>query len=390
MKRLLLALLVCLPVAAQPLDRATKDFKVGRIAESVQGFDEVAKLQPHVAPQLWQRGIALYYAGRYKDCRTQFESHRTVNPADVENSAWHFLCVARETSAAKARQSLLPVGVDGRAPMRQIYSMFAGELSQEAVVKAAGSDASALFYAYLYTGLYNEALGKHDKALKQIRLAAQAKYAQHGGYMHDVALVHLAQREAEVWTFDKLERLGSHPTTVRGNPRVVAVPGGKAIEFDGIDDALFVDVHPLAGAATFTWETIFRPDRGGAPEQRFFHLQQSDSETRLLFETRLTGESWYFDAFAHSGAASKALIRPDRLHALGKWYHVAMVYDGRQFRNYVNGELEGSAEVALIPQGPGRASAGVRINLKDYFKGAIRTARFTRRALEPGEFLKVP
>jgi hypothetical protein len=33
---------------------------------------------------------------------------------------------------------------------------------------------------------------------------------------------------------------------------------------------------------------------------------------------------------------------------------------------------------------------GVRINLVYYFKGAIHSARFTRRALTPAELLKVP
>jgi hypothetical protein len=81
-------------------------------------------------------------------------------------------------------------------------------------------------------------------------------------------------------------------------------------------------------------------------------------------------------------------MRADKLHPLGKWYHVAMVYDGKLFRNYVDGQMEGSAEITLAPQGPGRSSAGVRINLRDYFKGAIQKARFTRRALDPGEFMK--
>ena len=76
-------------------DRAVSDFVNGRIAESVTGFDNVAKLAPRSAPQLWQRGIALYYARRYRDCREQFEAHRLVNANDVENAAWHFLCVAR-------------------------------------------------------------------------------------------------------------------------------------------------------------------------------------------------------------------------------------------------------------------------------------------------------
>src|SRR5438128_12355399 len=122
------------------MDRAVADFQQGRITQAVDGFDRVAKLVPGYAPQLWQRGIALYYAGRYKDCRAQFESHRTVNPDDVENAAWHFLCVARAESPAKARTLLLPVGPDARRPMRQVLEMFRGALSPDDVVAAAGAD----------------------------------------------------------------------------------------------------------------------------------------------------------------------------------------------------------------------------------------------------------
>jgi len=78
-------------------------------------------------------GIALYYAGRFKDCRAQFESHRTVNPDDVENAAWHFLCVARAESVTSARAALLPVGPDPRVPMRQIYQMFRGAFQKTQV-----------------------------------------------------------------------------------------------------------------------------------------------------------------------------------------------------------------------------------------------------------------
>ena len=198
MTRLLLASVLCLPGTAQDvramLERAVVDFKAARIDASVRGFDDAVKLQPEAAPHLWQRGIAQYYAGQYKACRAQFESHRTVNAADVENSAWHFLCVARQSSAEKAKKDLLPVGPDSRPPMREIYAMFRGDLSPDAVLKAAGSDWTAVFYAHLYIGLYEEALGRHDESLKHISLAAQQQYAEHGGYMHDVALVHLAMR----------------------------------------------------------------------------------------------------------------------------------------------------------------------------------------------------
>jgi lipoprotein NlpI len=172
-------------------ERAVADFQAGRIAEAATGFDALIKLVPNSAPQLWQRGIALYYAGRYRDCREQFESHRTVNPDDVENAAWHFLCVARGESAAAARKALLPVGPDSRAPMREIYEMFRGTMQPDEVLTAAGNQPGAQFYAHLYLGLYFEALGNKQQALQHITIAASERYRM-GGYMHGVARVHLA------------------------------------------------------------------------------------------------------------------------------------------------------------------------------------------------------
>lgn len=194
--------------------------------------------------------------------------------------------------------------------------------------------------------------------------------------------------DSELWIFDRLDRVGSYSTTVLGHPRVVDTPVGKAVEFDGVDDALLVDAHPLAGAAAFTWEAIFRPD-GGRPAQRWFHLQEAGSDDRLLFEIRVVDRSWYFDAYGHSGDAQQALMNRERLHPLRQWYHVAAVYDGREFKNYVDGEQEGAAAIHFTPQRPGRSSIGVRINLVDYFKGAIHAARFTRRALPPSGFMRV-
>ena len=187
--------------AEQPrdvFDQAVSDFRGGRIEESVAGFDRLVKLAPNALPQLWQRGIALYYAGRFKDCRAQFESHRTVNPNDVENAAWHFLCVARAESPAKAKAALLPVGPDSRVPMSQIYQMFRGELTVEQVLKAGSAQLEGQFYAELYSGLYLEALGDPNGALKHIRNAAADRYSS-SGYMHDVARVHrdrLVQRQS--------------------------------------------------------------------------------------------------------------------------------------------------------------------------------------------------
>ena len=118
------------------LDAAVADFERGRIDESVAKFNQLVAVAPRAMPQLWQRGIALYYAGRYDDCRKQFEAHRTVNPDDVENAAWHFLCVARAESPARARAALLPVGPDARVPMREVLELFRGKMTTEQVMAA--------------------------------------------------------------------------------------------------------------------------------------------------------------------------------------------------------------------------------------------------------------
>jgi len=173
------------------MERAMTDFRAGRIEQSLAGFDRVAQISPADAPYLWQRGIAQYYAGKFRECRDMFVSHRTVNPDDVENAVWHFLCVARAESPEAARKQMLPVGPDSRRPMREVYQMFKGELTQAQVMKAAGTDPAAQFFARLYVGLYLEAAGNRQAGRAQIEIAAEDRFARVGGYMHDVARVHM-------------------------------------------------------------------------------------------------------------------------------------------------------------------------------------------------------
>lgn len=188
---LILTLLTATQDIRAIMDRAVTDFRAGRVEQSLEGFDRVAKMSPADAPYLWQRGIAQFYAGKFRECRDMFASHRSVNPDDVENATWHFLCVARAESPEAARQQILPVGPDGRVPMREVYRMFKGEMTQAQVMKAAGSDPTAQFFARLYIGLYLEATGHREAGRAQIEIAADDRYARVGGYMHDVARVHM-------------------------------------------------------------------------------------------------------------------------------------------------------------------------------------------------------
>ena len=181
--------------------RGTEHFKAGNFKQSVADFDKFLELVPAQAPQHWQRGISCYYAGMFEEGRKQFELHQTVNPRDVENAAWHFLCVARASSVTKARASLIPVTGDGRVPMTEVQLLFAGKLKPEDVLKAAQAGEGSkerrneqLFYAHLYLGLYYEALGDAAKAREHILRAAMEFKSDH--YMGDVARVHAAVLKA--------------------------------------------------------------------------------------------------------------------------------------------------------------------------------------------------
>lgn len=176
--------------------RGVEHFRNARIAESVSDFDREIQLSPGSAPGHWQRGIALYYAGEYAKGVKQFELHQTVNPQDVENAAWHFLCAVRAPGGAleKARKGLIPITGDARIPMRQVQGLFAGTATTDDVWKAAeGGGPSARFYADLYVGLYYEAIGKNDESLRLLRKAAENPSGK-SNYMGDVARVHVKLR----------------------------------------------------------------------------------------------------------------------------------------------------------------------------------------------------
>lgn len=172
--------------------RGSARFKAGRIEESIEDLDQVVALEPSQDPYLWQRGISYYYAGRFADCRGQFERHRLVNPNDVENAVWHLLCVAAEDGLEAAREAMLPVGPDARRPMKEIDALFRGKGSVAEVEAAVREeDPAARFYADLYLGLYYELMGEAEKAAAAIERAASLP---NRGYMVEVARVHRGRK----------------------------------------------------------------------------------------------------------------------------------------------------------------------------------------------------
>ncbi len=175
--------------------RGVAYFELGEFEKSISDFDRVIELFPSQEPHHWQRGIAYYYAGEYEKGVQQFELHKSVNPNDVENAAWHFICLARADSIHAAQNSFIPIQYDSRIPMAEIWALFSGTGNPEKVLKAAGpidlgSSVSRQrhSYAHLYIGLYHESQGHTELAQKHIALAA-TKFAM-SNYMGMVARVH--------------------------------------------------------------------------------------------------------------------------------------------------------------------------------------------------------
>jgi len=192
-----------------------------------------------------------------------------------------------------------------------------------------------------------------------------------------------------VWDINNTKAIAGLPTVAAGAPKVVETDKGKAVEFDGIVDGLIVDSLPLAGAEKFTLEIIFRPDANGPAAQRFLHLQETVSESRILIELRMPdSQNWYLDTYIKTEAGDHTLADPPKPHPAGQWYNATLVYDGEKMRHYVNGVEESSAKLAFDPLGGGKTSIGVRINLVHWFKGAIRKVRFTPAVLGADSFMK--
>ena len=177
-------------------------FFAGDIDASIAHFDELINRSPDTAPYLWQRGLSLYYAERYEDGVKQFEIHQDVNPNDVENAAWHFICVTRAEGFEEARKRLIPIKGDSRIPMAEIHDLFEGEGTPEEVLKSANREGfgerglrNHLCYAHLYLALYFEAKGDDKKAMEHSKLAAVDYRMDH--YMGICAQVHYKLRSKE-------------------------------------------------------------------------------------------------------------------------------------------------------------------------------------------------
>jgi hypothetical protein len=169
--------------------------------------------------------------------------------------------------------------------------------------------------------------------------------------------------------------------TIIGVPQIIDCPYGKAVQFDGQDDAMILDTNLLVNMHQFTLEVIMRPDTNGQREQRFLHFGEVKGE-RVMIETRLTKDDrWYLDTYMKSGQTGLTLADTTKLHMLNQWYHIAFVVDDGKMQAYVNGNKELEGQIPFLPFTKGQISIGVRLNKVNWYRGVLCNS-FLRYSIE--------
>ncbi|MFG6685797.1 LamG-like jellyroll fold domain-containing protein [Mariniflexile sp. HNIBRBA6329] len=196
----------------------------------------------------------------------------------------------------------------------------------------------------------------------------------------------LGKNQNTEWIISRFLNKEFQNIKISGNPKMVNSPYGKAVYFDGIDDAFFLNEVPLKDMDEFTVEMIFNPAIDGDFEQRVVHMGEI-SGNRMLLEIRAVDNSWYFDGFVASGENKLALIDEKLIHPLGQWYHVALVVTKNSLSTYVNGKLELTESFSFSSIETGQSSVGVRLNKRSWFKGIIYKIKVSPKKLNVTDFM---
>lgn len=204
----------------------------------------------------------------------------------------------------------------------------------------------------------------------------------------DMKKLNLQDKESPVteWIVSNFIENKINEVEIAGAPNIISSKYGKAVAFNGSEDAIFLDEMPLSSLEQFTIEMIFKPSSGGNFEQRFLHCGEVQGD-RLLLELRSTATDWYFDAFIKQEDEQCTLIDPALLHPLDQWYHIAFVIDNGKLETFVNGKKELEDRIVLTPLKGDKTSIGVRQNGVSWFKGAIYKIKMTPGALSQVDFM---
>jgi lipoprotein NlpI len=169
--------------------RADVYFFSGEFEKSVADYEKMVELNKDSGPSHWRRGIARFYANKFKEAAHQFEIYHSFDDVDRENGIWRFFSQYKAYGPKKAREGLLKYKKDDREPFPSVYKLFSGDLKGEAILKAieaaeiSDSDREKRrFYANLYVGLNYALEDKPKLALPFLKDSTANKWGPVSGY----------------------------------------------------------------------------------------------------------------------------------------------------------------------------------------------------------------
>lgn len=164
-------------------------FFLGQFPQAVADYDKMVELNPAIKTSHWRRGIACYYAKQYAEAAKQFEIYHTFDNVDRENGIWRFFSQFKAKGEKTARAGLLKYEKDDREPFPDLYRLFEGKTTPDAILKninqAEISDQERekrLFYACLYIGLNESLHGRKAAARKYLKQAVQNQWGPQAGF----------------------------------------------------------------------------------------------------------------------------------------------------------------------------------------------------------------
>lgn len=183
-------------------------FFLGQFSGAVEDYDQMLKFEPKFESSHWRRGIALFYAGKYRQAATQFEKYHSYDNVDRENGIWRYLCQVRAYGEQHAQRDLLKYEKDDREPFPDVYRLFAGKLKPEQLRQriqeaelARTERRKREFYAELYIGLWQSVHDRNPAAREALHRAVNNTWPQTAGfgprYMWHVGRVHLELLNAQ-------------------------------------------------------------------------------------------------------------------------------------------------------------------------------------------------
>lgn len=151
----------------------------GQFESAYEAFDAVLELSPEYDYAFLNRGIALYYGGRYELAVADMQSFYSLDPKDGYRSLWLYLTQsAQDTEQAKANLAMSQPDLAPNAWSSVLVDYYLGKNSREEVFAAAkvglshpNEYAERLCEAYFYIAKIAQEQGQYSDAANYFRLA---------------------------------------------------------------------------------------------------------------------------------------------------------------------------------------------------------------------------